>query len=228
MLIGIGLMPFSEEIKAAVKDTKPSIVMVVDSGHGGMDSGAIGRDGTREADITLKIGKQIKRSAEKQGISVVMTRQEEGGLCQNDEKWSKIGDMKERKRIIADSPADIVLSIHLNSFEQDKSVHGAQVFYPKEITGDLKEKNEEIAKVIQMKLNQKINTGKKRIVLPKDKLYLFRDAQVPMVLIECGFLSNDNDLNNLKDSNFQQKIADTIVEGICDVYNITTEKKKRK
>ncbi len=228
MLIGIGLMPFAEEIKAAVKDIKPSIVMVVDSGHGGMDSGALGRDGTREADITLKIGKEIKKIAEKRGILVVMTRKDEEGLFSNGEKWTKNGDMKERKRIIAETPADIVLSIHLNSFEQDKSVHGAQVFYPKGITGDLKEKNEEIAEVIQTKLNQEINIGKERIVLSKDKLYLFRDAQIPMVLIECGFLSNDDDLNNLKDRKFQQKIANTIVEGICDVYNLTAEKKKYK
>ncbi len=224
MLVGIGLMPFSEEIMDAVKDTKSPMVIIVDSGHGGMDSGATGRDGTRESDITLKIGKKIKTSAEKYGISVVMTREDEGGLSQNGEKWSKIGDMRERKRIITETPADMVLSIHLNSFEQDKRVQGAQVFYPKEVSGTLKDKNEEIAESIQKVLNENINTRKERAVLPRDKLYLFRDAQVPMILVECGFLSNEDDLRDLKDEKFQQKIAENIVAGICDVYKITAEK----
>lgn len=104
----------------------------MDPGHGGMDGGAQSSDGTSEKDINLSIAEQVKKQLEGEGVKVIMTRYKDEGLYDESQEGTirslKTQDMKERKRIIDDSKADLTVSIHLNSFTQDSSVKGAQVF----------------------------------------------------------------------------------------------------
>ena len=110
--------------------------VLIDPGHGGMDGGAQARDGTSEKDINLAISKGLKRRLQADGIKTVLTRNGDEGLYEKNAKGAirtlKTQDMKRRKQIIEASGADLAVSIHLNSFTQDPSVCGAQVFYPSE------------------------------------------------------------------------------------------------
>lgn len=108
-----------------------SLTLVVDAGHGGMDGGAQAADGTTEQQINLKIAEAIEKEAEKYDIKTVLTRKSESGLYEEgkqDGKWTKMGDMRERKRIIEETRPDVTVSIHLNSYTADTSVCGPQVF----------------------------------------------------------------------------------------------------
>lgn len=191
------------QFSADVKD----LTVVIDAGHGGFDPGAIGT-GTKvyESKINLAIAKKLADLFK--GTNVILTREDEEALGPY-----KYADMQERQRIISESPVDIVVSIHQNK-HNDRSVKGAQVFYyPGSAEG------EKLAKCIQSKMNEV--TGKKRSVNAQN-FFVLRAGSAPAVLVECGFLSNWDEENKLKDDGYQQKIAESIAAGI-DEY-IRTEK----
>lgn len=228
MIIGIIIMAPDFQTAMDVLATKSDeFVLVVDSGHGGPDSGAVAADGTEEKDLNLAIAKAVAKEAKKYGIKVIMTRTDDVGLYdENDSgKWSKVKDMKERKRIIDESGADMALTIHLNSFKEDISVRGAQVFFPKNSSEQLYEENEQLAKEIQQSLIMGIADGSNRVAMEKNDILIFRDVKVKTVLVECGFLSNIDDKNNLKITKFQQKIAVYIIKGIASHFGLNIQKK---
>ena len=194
-------------------------VVVIDPGHGGMDGGAEAGDGTCEKNINLRIALLLREMLNSEGISVVMTREEDNGLYDNNTEGSirtlKTEDMHERKSIIDDADADLVVSIHLNSFSQDESVKGAQVFYPSEGDERIVADSTEAAKIIQNGLNNDVNIDKKRSELSKGDIFIFNEPKHPIVIVECGFLSNTEDLNNLKNGNYQEKISKSLKGSIC-------------
>ena len=193
-------------------------VVVIDPGHGGMDGGAEGSDGTIEKDINLNISMKLKEKLEADGIRVIMTRNSDTGLSgeSQDEtiRFIKSRDMHERKRIIDETDPALTISIHLNSFTQDASVKGAQVFYPMDGEDDIVESSRLAAEIIQKKLNSDINTDKKRTEMAKNDVYLFQNISSPIVIAECGFLSNEEDLMNLKNEGFQEKISKSLKASI--------------
>lgn len=197
-------------------------VVVLDPGHGGFDGGAEASDGTSEKDINLNIALDLKQRLTEEGIRVVMTRSEDEGLCIDDGKTSirtlKTGDMHERKRIIEEADPDLTVSIHLNSFTQDASVQGAQVFYPSSADEEIVEKSRQAAEIMQVELNEKVNTAKKRSALGKDDVFLLKDPYTPIVIAECGFLSNAYDLKNLKTTEYQEIISKTLKASICKYF----------
>ncbi len=231
LLIGcVCCIPGYRQITETAAKLSASKTILIDAGHGGMDGGAVGSDGTKEQQINLNIAKALGKEAEKYGLRVVFTRENEDGLYEEDSgKWSKVGDLKERKRIIEETNPDLVVSIHLNSFISDTNVHGAQVFFPKEGDKTLMEENKELAEAVQGALKEQIREGADRIVLSKEGMYLFRNTERHMILVECGFLSNPEDLGNLKTERYQEKIAAGIMNGIAEYYGLKmpeTEKKQ--
>lgn len=221
LLLGcVAMVPGPADLHKLVSAVKPAFVMVIDAGHGGPDGGAEAADGTKESEINLAIAKALQEKAEKQGITVVMTREEEEGLyeAQNAEmKWKKLGDLKERKRIIDGADADVVVSIHLNSFWSDTDVRGAQVFYPKSCEESLQVESAALADCIQNSLIKGLNDGSNRTEMGKNDIYLFKEITCPTVLVECGFLSNQQDLSNLKNETYQKKVADCILKGVMEI-----------
>lgn len=206
-----------------VSNNVPSLIVAADPGHGGMDGGAQAADGTREDDLNLAIAKALREEAKSYGISVILTRETEKGLYEEENmsgRWSKLGDMRQRKKIIGESGADLMISIHLNNFTRDLSVRGAQVFYPKEGDEKLWAANEELAGKMQEALNKEINQEKPRKAMAKEGLYLLKDAGVPSLLIECGFLSNEEEAAQLKEEMHRKKIAQTIVKTIAEKYGL--------
>lgn len=218
MLIGCVIaVPGPKELHQLVSAVKSPLTIVIDAGHGGPDGGAEAADGTKEKDINLAIAQALQEEAEKQGIKAIMTRETGDGLYEGtntEKKWKKIGDLKERKRIIDEAKADVVVSIHLNSFWPDTSVRGAQVFYPKTGDAELVKASERLAGAIQASLIKGLDDGSNRIEMPKDDIYIFKNITAPTVLVECGFLSNAQDVENLKTKDFQKKVARCILQGI--------------
>lgn len=214
----ISIPDYTETVKQAWQAAERPVV-VIDPGHGGMDGGAEGSDGTSEKDINLSIALKLMKQLRSEGIRVVMTRQTDEGLYNDDGNTAirtlKTQDMYERKRIIDEADADLTVSIHLNSFTQDTSVKGAQVFYPGEGDEAVAEQSRLAAEIIQSGLNKNINTDKKRSALAKSDVLLLREACGPTIIVECGFLSNSEDLSDLKNKEHQVKITKSLKSSIC-------------
>lgn len=188
-------------------------VVIIDPGHGGIDPGAVAKDGTIEKDINLSIGLHLREYLEQSGAYVIMTRDTDKGLYTNSSKNKKRADLEKRKEIVQNSGGDLFISIHLNSFTQNR-YYGAQTFYPKEnLLG------KELARIIQEELIKNLDTDNTRVPLPREDIYIIRDLNLPSILVECGFLSNPQELKKLKDSDYQKKIAWALYVGIQRYFN---------
>jgi N-acetylmuramoyl-L-alanine amidase len=144
-----------------------------------------------------------------------MTRETDEGIYSKGSsiKEKKLSDMHNREELLNGLDADLFLSIHLNFFP-DPSVFGAQVFYSKN-----KEESKEVAEAIRQSLI-KLDERNDRILKKADKgIYLMEKAKIPACLVECGFLSNPTDDENLRNEEYQEKLADAIVSGIENYFN---------
>jgi N-acetylmuramoyl-L-alanine amidase len=182
-------------------------VIVIDAGHGGFDPGAVSDSGTREDKINLIIARKLKKYLENQGAKVVMTRQIDEALGR-----TKREDMQKRVEIIRNSNADIVVSIHLNKFQQSK-YYGAQTFY---MAGS--EEGKRLAQCIQTQLIKVLNRGNTRQIKAVSDLLILKAGQAPSVIVECGFLSNPQEEKLLKTDEYQEQVAWAIYCGIVDYF----------
>lgn len=180
-------------------------VIVIDAGHGGWDPGKVASDGTREKEINLKIAEYLKGYLLQGGAQVESTRISDEALSQN-----KRQDLKNRVDLANGKNVDIFVSIHQNSFPQG-SVKGAQVFYYKN-----SEKGKKLAELIQSRLKQVVDVENARVPKPNVEYYLLKEAKIPSVIVECGFLSNAAEHDKLLTPEYQQKIAWAIYMGILD------------
>lgn len=191
-------------------------IVGIDPGHGGIDPGAVGKNGISENEINLSIGLKLKRYIEQGGGFVVITRADSGGLYSNQSttiKEKKKEDLMKRKEIIEDGNCDIFLSIHLNSFQQSQ-YHGAQTFYKIDSEESMK-----LAYIVQEELRNVLDENNNRIPQNRDDLYLLRELDIPSILVECGFLSNPQEEALLANERYQDKIAWAIYKGITRYFN---------
>jgi len=179
-------------------------IIYIDPGHGGVDPGATYKD-IYEDVINLEFSKVLKEGLEKVGAKVYMTRYGDYDLSSTT-YHRKRSDLGNRAVMINNSDCDLYLSIHLNSSVHN-SWNGAQVFYD-----DINEKNGELAKSIQIELNDK------QVVL-NNEYYMYSRIKKPGVLIELGFISNSNDRNNLQNNEYRKKISAKIIEGVSNFLN---------
>ncbi|MBE5761999.1 MAG: hypothetical protein E7334_08380 [Clostridiales bacterium] len=192
-------------------------VIVVDAGHGGYDSGTVGRTtGVLEKDLNLSVALKLRDILSQNGASVIMTRDTDKALCPENTKVGekKQTDMAARAMIIEEANADIVLSIHMNDYAISK-YHGAQVFYL-EGSGN-KSDGALLAGYIQSRLINDLDPTNTRKIKAGD-YYILR-MKTASVLIECGFLSNKNDELLLQDDSYQSKLAWCIYSGVIDYLN---------
>ena len=195
-----------------------SKTIIVDAGHGGIDPGAMNRDQTiLEKDVNLKIAMKIKELIEASGGVVILTRNDDTSLYTEDggktirQKYNE--NLKNRKKIIEESSANMFVSIHLNAF-QDSKYYGAQTFYPQG-----KEDDKALAQSIQTELKRVVDNTNNRVIKPRDDIYLIKNNEIPSTLIECGFLSNDKEAKLLNDEHYQEEIAWAIYVGIQKYYS---------
>ncbi len=194
-------------VDVAQKKTK-DIVVVVDAGHGGYDPGKVGISGVLEKDINLAIACKVRRILEKEGIQVVMTRKEDVDLCAETGASKKSADMRKRVEIMNASGAAVAVSIHQNSFT-DASSHGSQVFYY-----EASKEGETLAKTIQESIKGVITEENHRQAKANREYYILKKVSCPVVIVECGFLSNQREEMLLTEEDYQEKMAQGIVKGI--------------
>lgn len=228
VLAAAAAMPGYDQVTETAARCGAPLTMVIDAGHGGMDSGAVSKDGVSEKDINLAIARALAKEAEGYGVRTVLTRNTEDGLyAPGSGRWSKVEDMKERKRIMEEADPDLVVSVHLNSFMSDSSVRGAQVFYAGSGSQAQKEESKALAEAVQTQLNAEANEGRDRIVLPKNDMYLFREGDRTMILAECGFLSSPEDTGLLTQAGYQRKLAGCIMKSIAKQYDLCRAEKSK-
>lgn len=220
-----------EEVTTGQEET----VLVIDPGHGGFDGGAEAADGTQEKDINLAIALKLADMAANYPVKVILTRERDMALTLETENTSKKReDLLRRKEIMKEAGADLAVSIHLNSFPQNTSVHGAQIFYPaaegktdEERTGEQrKEQTSKLfAESVQKALETDISDGTERVSMKKNDILLFKNPPCRIILAECGFLSNPEEAGRLKTAEYQQKLAEAIWKGINERLCLSMKEK---
>ena len=198
----------SEDTGIKIDFTKKTVV--IDSGHGGIDPGKKSDNGILEKDVNLSIAKKLQKKLIDTGFNVVMTREDENGLYSENDDNKKIADMKKRCQIIKDSKADIVVSIHQNSF-QSQDVKGAQVFYYKH-----SEKGKQLAQCIQDSMKNNLDETNNRRVKANDSYYMLIHTPCPTVIVECGFITNYDEAELLVSEEYQKRVSKAIAEGVME------------
>lgn len=196
---------------------KPEKCVVIDAGHGGDDPGKVGINGAKEKDVNLEIAKLVREYLEANDVKVVMTREMDAGLYQSGTSNKKVQDMKNRIAMIDEAAPDITVSIHQNSYPEEY-VHGAQVFYY-----DGSPHGKELAEILQKQLVERVDPENKRQVKSNDSYYLLKKTSVPIVIVECGFLSNGSEAAKLCTEEYQKKIAWAIHMGILQYLNTSNK-----
>lgn len=187
--------------------------VVIDAGHGGHDPGKIGINGAQEKEINLLIAQKLKKYLEANDVKVVMTREDDSGLYDAGASNKKVQDMKRRIALIDETAPQITVSIHQNSYPEEY-VHGAQVFF---YTGS--REGQELAESVQRQLVEKADPENKRQVKANDSYYLLKKTGVPIIIVECGFLSNSQEAEKLCSDEYQEELAWAIHMGILQYLN---------
>jgi len=197
---------FWEEASGMAVKGNPQLI-VIDAGHGGTDPGKIGVDGTQEKDLNLVMAHKLRELLEQQDIQVIMTRETDEGLYDANATNKKVQDMKRRCELINELQPACVLSIHQNSYHEE-AIHGAQVFYYGNSS-----MSEKLAKVIQEELVNYVEPENHRQAKANETYYLLKKTEVPVVIVECGFLSNWEESKKLQEEYYQDKLAWAISMG---------------
>lgn len=185
-------------------------VIYIDPGHGGSDPGAVYRD-IEEHEINLKISLKLEKLLSEQGAIVFLTRYGNYDLSVNHTINRKRSDLSRRSNMINQSLCDLFISIHLNA-EESGRWKGAEVYYDPKL-----EENEEIAKVFQQMFKKYLYS--KRSYKKTDDLYLQDRINRPGVLVEVGFLSNASDRYLLTQDSYQNKVAQTLLNGTLTYFS---------
>lgn len=189
--------------------------VILDAGHGYPDGGAVSADGTVESEINLKIVQKLQNLLEASNCTVILTRSDENGIYESSSssiREKKISDMKNRSNIANYSNAEIFVSIHMNKLPQTQ-YSGWQSFYKNE-----DEQSKFLANCIQKNLNNFIDKNNHREIKSIHNIYLTKNVQIPLVIIECGFLSNQEEAILLKTEKYQDLLAWSIYTGILDFF----------
>lgn len=196
-------------------------VIVLDAGHGGLDSGAVGANGTLEKDVNLSIVKMLRDMLEMSGFEVVLTRDEDISIYDAGVEGirnQKLSDMDNRLEIIQSYPDSIFLCIHQNNYT-DPQYFGGQMFY-----NNNNPNNRTLAQIMQNKFAELQPGNDREIKLSGDELFLLKSNTNPSLMIECGFLSNPEEEAKLSTWEYQQQVAFTIYGGLLEFIDATTEK----
>ena len=189
--------------------------IVVDAGHGKPDEGAQSSTGTTEAETNLKIALKLQNLLEQSGTTVILTRSDENAIYDIDAKTlkqKKISDIHNRVKIGNESSADLFVSIHLNKIPQQQ-YDGWQTFYK-----EGSEEGKKLAISIQNSLNDAIQKENNRVAKTIDNVYIIKHVEIPITIVECGFLSNPEEEKQLLEDEYQNRLAWGIYNGIIDYF----------
>lgn len=204
----------------ASADISDRPVIVLDAGHGGLDSGAVGKSGVLEKDVNLSVVKHLQKLLELSGFRTVLTRSEDISIYDPGVEGirnQKLSDMDNRLEIIQSYPDSIFLCIHQNNYT-DPQYFGGQMFYNNNNPG-----NRTLAQIMQNRFAQLQPGNDREIKLSGDELFLLKSNQNPSLMIECGFLSNPDEEARLSTTEYQQQLAFTIYSGLLEYLDAVSE-----
>lgn len=193
------------------KDTRPCVI--IDAGHGGVDPGKVSVDGSLEKDINLVIAQKLQKFLAMQDVDAVLTRESDEGLYEEGASNKKVQDMKNRVELIEQRQPELTVSIHQNSYHEEY-VHGAQVFYYAN-----SEKSKKLAELIQQTMALELDKDNARQAKSNDSYYLLKKTSTPIVIVECGFLSNYEEAQKLSSELYQEKVAWAIHMAVMQYLN---------
>lgn len=184
--------------------------VIIDPGHGGIDVGTVGFDGSLEKNINLSVSLDLYDFLSVSGINAVLTRDGDYEVYKQGETRSK-SDLYNRMDFINSIPNSMLISVHQNHFENEAE-WGSQVWYSP---------NDEVSPIIADKilnsLKQNTQPDNTRSNKKSDNsYYILYKAQKPSVMVECGFVSNEKENKKLQDAEYQKDIAYSILTGICE------------
>ncbi len=215
LVFGVAILKDNKEDVPTVSLPISGKTIVIDAGHGKPDEGAQSSNGTTEAETNLKIALKLQNLLEQSGSSVVLTRSDENAIYDLDAKTlkqKKISDIHNRVKIGNESSADIFVSIHLNKIPQQQ-YDGWQTFYNKK-----SQEGQKLATLIQSSLNEAIQKENKRVAKPIENIYIIKHVEIPITIVECGFLSNPEEEKRLLEDDYQNRLAWGIYNGIIDYF----------
>jgi N-acetylmuramoyl-L-alanine amidase len=204
-----------EQARRSSKTDSGEKTVVIDAGHGGIDPGKIGVNGALEKDINLAIALKLERNLKESGINVVMTRTDDNGLYEENDTNKKVRDMKKRLEIIEGANPIIAVSIHQNSYTEP-SVSGVQVFYYKDSV-----RSKEAATIMQKQLIKTLKPEKQREAKENGSYYLLKKTSVPIMIVECAFMSNPTEAELLVQEDYQERVAWAVYMGIVEYINMS-------
>ena len=192
---------------------KKKYIVCVDPGHGGTDPGKVGINGQLEKDINLAIAKKLKTYLEASDVTVVLTRDKDMGLYSSGDAHKKMADMRKRCQLIEEIKPDLVISIHQNSYHEE-AIRGGQVFYYKTSV-----RGKKLAQILQGRFDYVLGDANKRQAKANDNYYLLLHVKEPIIIAECGFLSNWEEAEKLETKEYQDRLAWTLHMGIMEYLN---------
>ena len=199
-------------VDAPVADSAP--IIVLDAGHGGIDSGCVSVNGAEEKDMNLDIMLKLRDMLEISGYEVIVTRDTDKSIHDTGVQGlgkQKQSDMENRLAIINGQDNALFLSIHQNQFT-DPKYSGAQMFYPLENAD-----SERLAAIMQKSFVEFLQPDNKRETKPvTDEIYLLKNSNCPRVMAECGFLSNPEEAALLETDEYRSKVAFVLYTGILE------------
>ncbi len=201
--------------EAAAARARPRVVL--DAGHGGSDPGKLGIGGQQEKTINLEVTKRLKLYLEAADVDVILTRDTDRELGEAGSGSRKMADMRRRCQMINEAEPDLAVSIHQNSYHEEY-VSGGQVFYYK-----ASEKGKCLAGILQKRFDYVLGENNTRQAKANDNYYLLLHVKKPIVIVECGFLSNRAEAGRLETKEYQDRLAWTIHMGILEYLNGQTE-----
>jgi len=199
-VLALSFFIYTQDKKYPVNAVTESRTMVIDPGHGGVDSGALAIDGTRESDLNLSIALRLEALAQFCGIDTVMTRREDKSSAEMI-NYSEHQDLVHRADIANSLAAPVLISIHQNCYPTTQP-KGAQVLYASD------EESKILGNLVQTNLVSCLDPENRRLAEPASKkLYITSNVNCPAILVECGFVSNFSDIEKLKDKDYQSSVA---------------------
>lgn len=196
----------------ATSSPKPEHTIVIDAGHGGRDGGTMGSGGAVESRLNLDFALTLKQMCESFGFGVVMTRSSMDGLYDENAPNKKRSEMEKRKKIIDESDADIVISLHMNGFPLP-SAEGAQVFY-----GKGNEAGQALAESVTTSLSRDFESARDYCTV--GDYFVLNCTDKAGVLVECGFLSNPSEEKLLQSREYRQKFCYSLLYGIITYFQM--------
>lgn len=203
---------------ASVNSAKKPLTIILDPGHGGIDGGAVGMDGTLEKDLNLELAARTAELLRSMGYTVLLTREEDVLLGEGSKGHLKAADLQYRLKLANAQENALLVSIHMNKFPLE-SCNGIQIYYSKNHKDGVL-----LAEEIRSLVKDFQKENQREIKKADSSIYLLDRATLPAVLIECGFLSNSTECALLKDPIYQKKLSILIASAICTYEEQTAQK----